>query len=260
VQLDTYIKKISQKFSTIEREKKRLRRIPRYIGDSTKILQNRIDFVDSVSFLHGYQEIFEEECYSFNASSSYPFIIDCGSNIGLSIIYFKRQYPNARIIGFEPDPMIFRVLNNNIANFKLQNVELHNKAIWLSDGLMEFRQEGGFSGRKPLTIESSNTIVASTRLSPFINEKVDLLKIDIEGAEIDVLFEVENRLDRVERLFIEYHSPSNEVQRLDELLNLLKKNNFRYYIKEAFVSRNPFLRVESLDGMDLQLNIYGIRI
>jgi hypothetical protein len=107
VQLDTYIKKISQKFSTIEREKKRLRRIPRYIGDSTKILQNRIDFVDSVSFLHGYQEIFEEECYSFNASSSYPFIIDCGSNIGLSIIYFKRQYPNARIIGFEPDPMIF---------------------------------------------------------------------------------------------------------------------------------------------------------
>jgi hypothetical protein len=47
---------------------------------------------------------------------------------------------------------------------------------------------------------------------------------------------------------------------LDEILRVLKYSDFRYFIKEAFVPRHPLVSQCALDGMDLQLNIYGIRV
>lgn len=51
-----------------------------------------------------FNELFADACYSFRAQTDSPLIFDCGSNIGLSILFFKKLYPKARVIGFEPDP------------------------------------------------------------------------------------------------------------------------------------------------------------
>jgi len=64
----------------------------------------------------------------------------------------------------------------------------------------------------------------------------------------------------VSSLFLEYHSHQHAPQQLDEILRALKDSGFRYYIREAFVPRHPLVRQYALDGMDLQLNIYGIRV
>ena len=53
-----------------------------------------------------YEDIFINRVYEFEASRPDPRIIDCGSNIGMSVLYFKHVYPEARIVGFEPDPTI----------------------------------------------------------------------------------------------------------------------------------------------------------
>jgi FkbM family methyltransferase len=251
---------IQRYFSNYEREKRRIRGIPRYKAGKTNLLGIEIQFVDSISFLHGIKEIFEEECYKFQTKKPSPFIIDCGSNIGLSVIYFKKLFPNSKIIGFEPDPNIYRILKENIVSNNFDEIELVNKAIWNTDSETYFRIEGGFSGRIPLREDTkSRTLIETTRLSHHMKENIDLLKLDIEGAEIEVLFEIEDKLKLVERIFIEYHSPLREKQKLHKLIHVLNRNNFRYYIKEAFVPSKPFISINDLDGMDLQLNIYGVR-
>ena len=59
-----------------------------------------------------------------------PFIIDCGANIGLSVIYLKNLYPDAEIVAFEPDEQNFQLLQKNIASFGFKNVEARKEAVW----------------------------------------------------------------------------------------------------------------------------------
>src|ERR1044071_4816990 len=95
------LKKIKKYYSKEEAELRRLVNIPRYTQCETNLLGG-ITLTDSLSFVAGYEEIFKRENYKVDFATNDPFIIDCGSNIGLSIIYFKTRYPNAKIIGFEP--------------------------------------------------------------------------------------------------------------------------------------------------------------
>ena len=92
-------------------------------------------------------------------------------------------------------------------------------------------------------------------LDELIDGEVDFLKMDIEGAETDVLCD-SKKLDKVKQMFIEYHSFADEKQKLGDLLLCLSKNNFRYYIHTQFCSKNPLVQNESQLGMDLQLNIF----
>ena len=75
------------------------------------------------------REIFEEAEYSFDCDKSDPIILDCGSHIGLSIAWFKRRFPEARIIAFEPDPQNFELLQTNIGINGFEGVELLNLAV-----------------------------------------------------------------------------------------------------------------------------------
>lgn len=88
---------------------------------------------------------------------------------------------------------------------------------------------------------------------------IDFLKLDIEGAEFEVIASCKEYLKNVKNLFIEYHSLPTEKQRLHELLQIVQEAGFRYYMKEAwenlkypFVNRNPAM-------FDLQLNIFAYR-
>lgn len=251
--------KVFHHYSYYYREKKRISLLPRYINGRTSILGNELTFVDSITFLEGLREIFEDTIYNFHSTNKYPYIIDCGSNIGMSIIYFKQKFPSAEIIGFEPDEKIFSILDNNIKNFGFGNVKLINKAVWKEEGSINFRIEGGYSGRIALSEDTRTQKVETIDLMPFLDRSVDFLKMDIEGAECEVLLNIKEKLANVKKIFIEYHSPKNEHQRLDEILSTIMHGGFRYYIKEAFVPQNPYLQADDLDDMDLQLNIFGVK-
>lgn len=233
----------------------------RYVSGVSDIAGFPIHYVDAPTFFYGYEEIFKDQIYAFKAKSEYPLIIDCGANIGLATIFFKNKYPQARIIAFEPDPNIFKVLNKNISELQLSNVEVFQEAIWINNHGVEFNLEGGFSGRIPYDKEVENNIikVPTKRLKDLLKEEIDFLKIDIEGAENDVIFDIKDSLGNVNNIFIEYHSYSEKEQRLHEILQILNQNDFRYHIQEAFVREQPFIERNTMLGMDLQLNIYGYR-
>jgi hypothetical protein len=90
---------------------------------------------------------------------------------------------------------------------------------------------------------------------------VDLLKIDIEGAEVVVLENIQKHLPKVKRMFIEFHSFNKQPQELNKLLAILSESQFRYYIEHVGVrSNNPFVKRSIYANMDNQLNIFAYRI
>ena len=244
------------------KELQRIKNTPRYTNISTNLLGPKLLLPDGLSFYYSYKEIFAGKIYSFKTTKPAPRIIDGGSNIGLSIIYLKDLYPNSKIIGFEADPKVFQLLKSNIASFELDNVTLINKALWSSECLIEFAEEGADGGRVARNGEfgkNRKVKLKTVRLRDYLDQPIDFLKLDVEGAELEILSDCSYSLNNVENIFVEYHSFKEEEQRLDELLHILRASRFRFQILTQFSSPNPFLTQPTQLGMDLQLNIFGYR-
>ena len=182
-------------------------------------------------------EIFILNDYKFTTREKRPFIIDCGSHIGLSILYFKQIYPEAEILGFEPNPENFEILKKNIRINKLKNVRLVNAALSNKDGVAVLHTDinkndsltwGDTTSALMAGGNTESIPVDTFRLSKFINKEVDFLKIDIEGMESVVLKELEPKLSLVREIVMEHHVPrkSEELNSLKDIINILRKNGF----------------------------------
>ena len=245
-----------------DEEYKRLLETPRFQEVEVYFMGKKIKAPDSASLLFLNRELFGEEIYKFKADTDAPFIIDGGANIGLSIIYFKTLYPNAKIIAFEPDKKIFEYLKFNIESFGFRDVELINKGLWDKETTLRFFSEGSDGGRIATKVDNKDIIEIETlKLSSYIKDKhIDFLKLDIEGAETKVLREIESYLQNIKNIFIEYHSFFTEKQTLGIILGLLQDNNFRYYIDRTGVkSKQPFVNIVTSLNFDNQLNIFGYK-
>jgi FkbM family methyltransferase len=242
-------------------ELKRIQNIPRFIKAQSNILGTPVTFVDASSFLFMYDEIFEKGIYNFKNSSKKPYIIDCGANIGLSIIYFKKTYPLSTILGFEPDPDICQILKENIKKFDLKEVIIEEKGVWNEETNLSFFSDGADGGRISFKSGTNNLIrIHTIRLKEYLTSHVDLLKIDIEGAETKVLKDCSDSLENVDKIFVEYHSFSDRQQDLQELLEVLSNAGFRYYIQQVGItSPTPFITINSFNKIDNQLNIFAYR-
>ncbi len=241
-------------------EQKRIENHPRYVPTKVIFNDRTLEITDIASFEFIRKELFENNIYKFKTNIERPYIIDCGANIGLSIIYFKTLFPNAEIVAFEPDFAVFQSLAKNIESFGYTDVKLIRKAIWNEETILRFFSEGADGGRIA-TNENENIIEVHTEsLKPYLQRTVDFLKIDIEGAELTVLRDCQDLLHNVQRLFVEYHSFIGKPQELKDLIEILSSNGFRVYISSpGLASANPFLKINSYNGMDMQLNINAIR-
>lgn len=238
----------------------KLRNTPRYTPTSTKLLGTEIGLVDAASFLFMYKEIFEQQIYRFKAQNQNPIIIDGGANIGLSVLYFKQLYSNSHIIAFEPDNKVFNTLEKNINACALSDVKLVNKALWSSETVLEFMSEGADGGRViQIELEREKYQVSAVCLRDYLTRPVDFLKLDIEGAETEVIKDCQDLLLNVNNMFVEYHSFVNETQSLHFILNVLHEAGFRLHIHPPVTSPQPFYYRQVHLGMDMQLNIFAFR-
>lgn len=230
----------------------------RFIPSSVKFSKYKFQVPDLPSFLGQYKELFIDEIYRFDAVNDTPYIIDVGSNIGLSLIYFKELYPKSSIVAFEADPKVFDYLKKNIESCKIDSVQLMNQAIWIDNNGVNFSSEGADGG----TIKGSTSVIKipSRRLKDLLdsNRSIDFLKIDIEGAEVDVLKDCRGSLKNVRNIFIEYHSFVGKPQSLSEILSILEENRFRYSTSTISGGHKPFVKKVHNHPMDFQLNIFGI--
>jgi FkbM family methyltransferase len=241
------------------RELSRLRALPRFQAAETALLGRNLELVDAASFVFMFGEIFDQQIYRFKAKSETPYIIDGGANIGLSALYFKRLYPQSRIVAFEPDEVIFPVLERNLQTFGHTDVRLLRRALWSKETELNFMSEGADGGRVAQANDRENQTVQAVRLRDYLDEPVDFLKLDIEGAETEVLEDCAECLRNVEHLFVEYHSFARQPQTLHRVTGILAAAGFRLHIQIATSSPQPFISREVYHGMDMQLNIFAFR-
>lgn len=207
----------------------------------------RLRITDGPNAYMQIKDVFVRGIYRFAATRPDPLIIDGGSNMGVSILGFVRDHPAARIIGFEPDPQIRQLLEANLRrNHADGNVTLVTAGLGAADGTATFAADGSAGGRVNHDAGATRTIKV-VRLSSFLSETVDFLKLNIEGEELPVLSECAQAgvLSNVRRMVVEYHGWAGGSQRLGDLLNLLDREGFRYFVHDfdaetCSVTKPPF--------------------
>ena len=195
------------------------------------------------SFRYLFLEIFLNRDYCFVTDKESPLIIDCGTNIGVSILYFKKLYPQARIVGFEPFAQAFNVLKSNVEVNNLQNVTVHNLGLTGQDGERAlFHDPANGGGLRTSFLEQrargASTVVTTTVLSKYIDQPVDFLKMDIEGSELPVIEELAQtrKLSLVNEMVIEYHHHiTKDADCLARMLSILEENDFGYQLRGNFM-------------------------
>jgi FkbM family methyltransferase len=188
------------------------------------------------------REVFARSTYAFRAKQRDPRIIDCGANIGVATLFFKTLYPAARVTAFEPDPQTFALLRRNVEENCLGDVELRNQAASDAAGHLSFYVDKAVPGHFRMSLvpermpDSEVIDVEAVPLSTSIDERVDLLKLDVEGAEGGVIADLSQTgaLRRIDQLIMEYHhNIPNQGNPLPEILERLTDAGFSYQIVAA---------------------------
>ena len=159
-------------------------------------------------------------------------IIDAGGNIGLTSLYFSAHFKNSKIVSVEPDIGNFKMLSANLSQLNIACVQ---GAVWSKNTyiklIMNFRDQLSWSYRTEETNEMDrNAINAYTIMR--IKEKnrfeyVDILKMDIEGAEAEIFCSANlDFLIYTKCIAIEIH---DEFNCREIIYNCLEENNFTYF-------------------------------
>jgi FkbM family methyltransferase len=160
-------------------------------------------------FVHGE---YESESLPATASS----IVDLGANVGYAAVFFALRYPKAKILSVEPDPQNFLQLKMNTVAFG-DRIALTQGAVWRYDGVINLQTENesgeplgawGVQVSEFRTKSSSNVdcYKVSTILARNQIDTVDIMKIDVEGAERELFGHNANEwLSRTNLIIIETH-------------------------------------------------------
>ncbi|MBU3926250.1 MAG: FkbM family methyltransferase [Bacteroidetes bacterium] len=156
-----------------------------------------------------YQVLFNNS-YQIELKEKPGVIIDLGANIGLSSIYYLNKYPECKVIAVEPDKSNYNLLIKNTTGYS--NFIAYNKGIWNKNVLLRINDNN--NGHWGFSVYESNAgsseTVESITLDQMITEnnisKIDLLKIDIEGSEIELFKEnFESWMSITRVIIIELH-------------------------------------------------------
>ena len=226
---------------------------------SHQLFGKTVYFSNATEFVAGLKEIFVDKIYS-QRLPDHPYIIDCGANIGLSVIYMKKQFPDAEIVAFEPDNQNFELLKKNVEAGGYTNVVLRKEAVWIENKMIHFSSTGTTDSH--ISSQTAGSVeVAAIRLKDLFTRKIAFLKIDIEGAEFQVIKDIAEKLDLVDNMFVEYHGSFEENNQFIDMLKMISDKGFHFYFREATsVFKQPFLQPLIKPLFDIQLNIFCFRL
>lgn len=216
--------------------------------NTTRLRNFEVCYQNSEEFHQIKNELFVQHSYYFETDKKKPVIVDVGAHIGLSLLYFKMLYPSAQIIAVEPNPHNYDLLRHNIELNQLQNVDAILAAVGSYEGGREFFVDqsenhwystGSFShGAWNKQQQSTSFFVRQIKLSTLLSKSIDLLKLDIEGAEKEVFGEIADKLSLVAQLLFEFHPMTGNT--IDKILSLLEKERFQVTFTQEGKVVDPF--------------------
>ena len=209
----------------------RLNNKPRYQPGKISVLNWSIEYLDAPALVSSIDLLLIKKSNDFTTSNPFPVILDCGANIGISVLNYKRKFPNSQIIAFEPNPIIIPILKKNLKVNGASDVKIVEAAVWIQNGKSKFFCEGADGSKLIHDNNSHSTIEVSTiDLKDYISQPIDLIKMDIEGAEFDVISHLSHKLHCIQNILIECHINSFEIEKFSMLLNELGKAGFQVSI------------------------------
>jgi FkbM family methyltransferase len=174
-----------------------------------------IGFRPDTSDLNAFAQTYLERDYQLTLAKPPRLIIDAGANIGLVSTLFANQFPDAKILAIEPMPDNFALLFENVRPYP--NVQPFHAAVWNKSGtinLVTHDQNNNFLGHWGVRVQEApaapDGAVRAMTISEILNTTdfpvIDILKIDIEGAEVEVFDkDAHEWLAKTNVLIIELH-------------------------------------------------------
>lgn len=217
--------------------------------ETTKLGKYIVSFPNSKEYHKIKKEIWGEGIYYFESNNPSPFIIDIGSHIGISVLYFKDLFLNSQILAFEPNPISFEFLKENVYGNALTDVTLINegvssnsteKTLYIDNSGSQWNSNSSFLKNSWNGKENTKGItVKSTRLDKYLEgiNCIDMLKIDTEGSELEILVSHKKILRMVENISLEYH-PSRG-KKYKNIINILTEFFNIEIFDEGKLVKNP---------------------
>ena len=190
-----------------------------------------------------YKDVLIDGQYAMDFPFAPATIVDAGANIGVASIYYANRYPKARIIAIEPEASNYAMLRRNVARYP--NIVAIQAALWNKDGLVGVAEPDPITRASGhwafVTRQDGGTQVRAITMETLIKEmqltSIDILKVDIEGAEKE-LFQQCDWLDRVRALAIELHDRfkpgcSDAVNAATQKFSRSQRGELNFYLRPA---------------------------
>jgi len=210
------------------------RSTPAWRPGSFRFWWGHVNYVHAGQLHSQFEEIFVRRQYAFASNGPDPVIVDCGGNIGLSAIWFKLTYPRCHLTVFEADSDLAQLSLENLKRAGFEDVDIHCAAVWIANEMVAFRKTGDDSGR---IVWDGSVTCPAVDLSEWLPERVDLLKLDVEGAEFAVLDRLceTGTIRRVRHLICEFHVWRDKTGDLLGTLAKLRANGMQLSMTAATV-------------------------
>jgi FkbM family methyltransferase len=170
-------------------------------------------------------------------------IIDGGANIGLASVFWHKEFPDANIVAVEPDGGNLKLAELNTKCF--DKVKILKGGLWSQDCMLSICNEGDENYALRVIEDRMNGTIAGRSIDSIMSEYgwsfVDVLKLDIEGAEVELLSKnIESWIDRVNVLIIELH-PRIAPNGAEVLFKAFAGRHFdlRWHGEDLVISRRP---------------------
>jgi len=154
-----------------------------------------------------FEKIFVWNDYDLDYPAGVKRVIDAGANIGLSAVYFATRFPEAKVVAIEPQSENYALLQRNTKHYP-RVIPLH-AALWSDDTTLGLSNPDdrvdSYQYSRDAAVETVPAFNMTSVLARFDMPRVDLLKIDIEGAEREVFAAKPDWVRRVGMFIIELH-------------------------------------------------------
>jgi hypothetical protein len=181
-------------------------------------------------------------CYQSIKDYSEPVIFDIGANIGTFTTWMSKAFPKGKVYSFEPQRQVFQMLSGNAAINNLYNVYTYNIGLGKENTKVEFEEPNYFEKNDFGTFSLVENVISQTTNNKIVVQintldwfveyynipKVHLLKIDVEGMDLDVLIGGQNTIKKHFPIIFIEHS-DNRKSIIDEIKNFLDTFEYEYH-------------------------------
>ncbi len=171
----------------------------------SELLKRWVTIRTKTSDLAVFEKVIKNEEYALPTNIHPKVIVDAGANVGFSALYFATKFPKAIVIAVEPDDSNFGMLQANTARYT--NIYKVKAAIWKDNTSVNL--SGETNSDFQVSLEGNDKVVDGITVEGLLNRfavnYVDVMKIDIEGAEKEVFEASRIWIDKVGMIVVELH-------------------------------------------------------